>query len=159
MIHRCLVTASVLALLGTACSRGSAVGPAPSAQEFVRQVNATPTAVVSAAAAAFKDYGIPVATADEPGGKLLSVPMPLAGNWGPRPAADRVSCAAAGADTGASAAAPGGRMVLEIQAKESRGGSTVSLEGRSEGAGGCVLRSDFVNEMLEAIESRATASR
>jgi hypothetical protein len=49
--------------------------------------------------------------------------------------------------------------VLEIEAKESRGGSTVTLEGRSEGAGGCVLRTDFVNEMLDAIESRATASR
>ena len=158
MIQRHFMTASVLALLGTACGRGSAVGPAPSAQEFVRQVNATPAAVVIASAAAFKQYGIPVETADEPGGKLVSVPMPLAGTWGTRPAAERVSCAAAGADT-ATAAAPSGKLVLEIEAKESRGGSTVSLQGRSEGAGGCVLRTDFVSEMLDAIESRATATR
>ena len=41
-------------------------------------MNATPAAVVSASAAVFKDYGIPVATVDEPEGKLLSVPMSLA---------------------------------------------------------------------------------
>jgi hypothetical protein len=159
MILRHFVTASVLALLGTACGRGSSVGEAPSAQEFVRQVNATPAAVVSASAAVFKDYGIPVATVDEPEGKLLSVPMSLAGNWGTRPAADRVSCASAGADTGSTAAGPGGKLVLEVEAKESRGGSTFSLKQRSEGAVGCVLQNDFVGEMLDAIETRATARR
>jgi hypothetical protein len=158
MINRCFVRAGMLALLVMACSRGSAVGPAPSEQEFVRAVNATPAAVVIAAAAAFKQYGIPIATADEPGGKLMSVPMPLAGNWGTRPATERVSCTAAGADTLA-AIAPSGRLVLEIEAEESRGGSAVTLEGRSEEARGCVLRSDFVNELLDAIESGATARR
>jgi hypothetical protein len=158
MMQRHFVTVSALVLLGTACSRGSSVGPAPSAQEFVRQVNATPAAVVSASAAAFRQYGIPIATADEPGGKIVSVPMPLGGNWGTRPAAERVSCAAAGADT-ATAAAPSGKLLLEIEAKERRGGSTVTLEGRSEDAGGCVLRTEFVNELLDAIESRATTSR
>jgi hypothetical protein len=152
--------AMFLGAMAAACGRGRAttdtgVAPQP-AQQFTRAVTATSARTVQAAVAAFGDDGIPVATADEAGGFVQSVPLDLAAQWGKAPVEQRVNCV-----NGAAAA---GQIRLAVQVRSTATGSTLTLQSLPAGNGdehrvpsSCVLRSEFLSRLLDDIATRASA--
>ena len=136
--------AALLLVGAMACSRNSA-GTIPTTQQFTRQVDATPTRVITAASAVFGERGIGVATMDETKGDVVSVPLSSQGTWGNATPEERIDCPAA---------AVASTVRLRLRSKAERNGSVVSLEAERIGAG-CVLRSQFVTQLLDDIIARA----
>ncbi len=157
---------TTLAFTAAACGSGRATtdtgaapppAPAP-AQEFSRSVTATAARTVQAAVQVFGSLGVPVATADEAGGFVQSVPLDLAADWGGAPAAERVNCV--------NGAPPGGQLRLTVQVHSTATGSAVTLQSlpmtaakgddsRSATPSTCVLRSEFLTGVLDSIAARA----
>ncbi len=145
-------TVAALALVAVAACGGGRAGGLPTAQQFTRRVDATPSRVVSATLATFSRYGIPVQSADETKGEVHSVPMDLRANWGPTPPPDRVNCPGGASDTTTA------RVVFDVRAKPVDSGSTITLDARREGGSGqCVVRSTFITELLDAIANETRA--
>jgi hypothetical protein len=156
--------ATALAFTAAACGRGRATtdtgavpAPAP-AQEFTRAVAAMSARTVQAAVQVFGSLGVPVATADEAGGFVQSVPLDLAADWGGVPAAQRVNCV--------NGAPPGGQLRLTVQVHSTATGSAVTLQSlpltatkgganKSATPSTCVLRSEFLTSVLDSIATRA----
>jgi hypothetical protein len=153
VMTRCAAAVMALAALA-GCGRGSTA-----TQVFTRQVPATPAAIVGSAVTTFSNHGIPVAVADEPGGKVRTAPVNLRGSLASRSPDDRVACPApAGDTTGAADTAPV-TVTFQITVKPVPDGSIVSLDARRENTSSrCVVKSAFVAQLLEEITQGARRS-
>ena len=125
---------------------------APDTQTFTRNVDATPSRVVEATTAVFAERRIPVAITDQTNGKVESVPLDPAGDWGDVAADERVDCGAV------TAADPNARLVLRMNVKRDNDRSTLSLEAKRDGGQSCVLRGPFMTELMDAIVARVAAN-
>jgi hypothetical protein len=152
VLTRCAAAVMALALVG--CGRDSTP-----TQVFTRQVPATPAAIVGSAVTTFSNHGIPVAVADEPGGKVRTAPVNLRGSLPSGSPGNRLTCPApAGDTTGAADTAPV-TVTFEVKVKPVPDGSIVSLDARRENTSSrCVLKSGFVAHLLEEITQGARRS-
>ena len=151
-LERLALPVGLLAL--TACGSGifSSGSGRPSSQQFTREVSVVPGSLVQAAVATFGNYGIPIAEADEPGGRVRTIAVnlrSLASRFDEAP----LSCPR---NVGADAAV---RMRFDVRVRRTNNGSEISLQTEREGDSGCVVRSAFVSELLDEIASSARDPR
>lgn len=134
-------------------------GDSTTSQVFTRQVPATPAAIVGSAVTTFSNHGIPVAVADEPGGKVRTAPVNLRGSLASGSPDDRVACPALARDTAGAADTAPVTVTFEIKVKPVSDGSVVSLDAKRANAGsGCIVKSTFVAQLLEEITQGARRS-
>ena len=147
--------ALLLGLVGlTACGSGilGSGSGRPSSQQFTREVSVVPGNLVQAAVTTFGRYGIPVAEADEPGGRVRTIAVnlrSLAGRFDEAP----LSCPqSAASDTQA-------RFRFDVRVRRTNNGSEIALQTEREGDSGCVVRSAFVSDLLDEITIAARQPR
>jgi hypothetical protein len=138
----------------TACGSGifSSGSGRPSSQQFTREVAVVPANLVQAAMTTFGRYGIPVAEADEPGGRVRTIAVnlrSLTGRFREMP----LTCPQRTADNSAV------RMRFDVRVRRTNNGSAIELQTEREGDSGCVVRSAFVSELLDEIATVAREPR
>jgi hypothetical protein len=100
--------------------------------------------------AVFSERGITVATSDQTKGEVVSVPLDPNGQWGNVPPAERVSC------SGTEGNSPNARLILTVHVKsEKNDRSEVALDAKREGPQSCVLRGEFLTQLMDAIVAGA----
>lgn len=119
-----------------------------SSQQFTRTVETVPASLVKAAITTFSRYGIPIAEADEPGGRVRTMLVNL------RSLARRFDEAPLSCPEGTASEAAA-RFRFDIQVRRTDKGSTMSLETEREGDSACVVRSEFVSALLDEIANTA----
>ena len=149
---RPLLSLGLLAL--TACGSGifSSGSGRPSSQQFTREVSVVPGSLVQAAVTTFGRYGIPVAEADEPGGRVRTIAVnlrSLAGRFEEAP----LSCPQGTASDAAV------RIRFDVRVRRTDNGSEISLQTEREDDSGCVVRSAFVSDLLDEIANAAREPR
>ena len=149
---RPLLSLGLLAL--TACGSGifSSGSGRPSSQQFTREVSVVPGSLVQAAVTTFGRYGIPVAEADEPGGRVRTIAVnlrSLAGRFEEAP----LSCPQGTASDAAV------RIRFDVRVRRTDNGSEISLQTEREDDSGCVVRSAFVSDLLDEIANAARQPR
>ena len=149
---RPLLSLGLLAL--TACGSGifSSGSGRPSSQQFTREVSVMPGSLVQAAVTTFGRYGIPVAEADEPGGRVRTIAVnlrSLAGRFEEAP----LSCPQGTASDAAV------RIRFDVRVRRAENGSEILLQTEREGDSGCVVRSAFVSDLLDEIANAAREPR
>jgi hypothetical protein len=136
----------------TACGILGSGSGRPSSQQFTREVSVVPGSLVQAAVTTFSRYGIPVAEADEPGGRVRTIAVnlrSLAGRFDEAP----LSCPqGAASDTQA-------RFRFDVRVRRTNNGSEIALQTEREGDSGCVVRSAFVSDLLDEIANTAREPR
>ncbi len=129
-----------------ACGSGvvRSEGGRPASLQFTREVRAVPADLVQAAVSVFGRYGIPIAEADEPGGRLRTRPVNL------RAMARQFDEAPLSCPQGTPRDKP---VLVEFEANVRRTdrGSAMSLETERASDGGCVVRARFVVTLLDEI--------
>ena len=139
-----------LAMVAVAgCSSSRSATSVPDTQSLTRTVDATASRIVAATSAVFAERQISVASADETRGEVVSVPLDPNGQWGDVAPADRVTCPEAGAGD------PNARLVLKLRVKSENNRSVVGLEAKRDGGPSCVLRGNFLSQLLDAIVARS----
>ncbi len=120
----------------------------PSSQQFTRAVRAVPANLVQSAVTVFGRYGIPIAEADEPGGRVRTIPVNL------RAIARRFDEAPLSCPQGTprEAVVP---VTFDVQVRRTDSGSVLSIETQREGDNACVVRAAFVSTLLEEIAGAA----
>ena len=149
---RPLLSLGLLAV--TACGSGifSSGSGRPSSQQFTREVSVVPGSLVQAAVTTFGRYGIPVAEADEPGGRVRTIAVnlrSLAGRFEEAP----LSCPQGTASDAAV------RIRFDVRVRRTDNGSEISLQTEREDDSGCVVRSAFVSDLLDEIANAAREPR
>jgi hypothetical protein len=149
---RPLLSLGLLAV--TACGSGifSSGSGRPSSQQFTREVSVVPGSLVQAAVTTFGRYGIPVAEADEPGGRVRTIAVnlrSLAGRFEEAP----LSCPQGTASDAAV------RIRFDVRVRRTDNGSEISLQTEREDDSGCVVRSAFVANLLDEIANAARQPR
>lgn len=150
-MRRTVLRCPILVLALAACGGSGAVGSGsaqPTSQQFTRDVGTVPGALVKAAVRTFDRYGIPILEANEPNGRVRTVPVDLralARQFDEAP----VTCPPGIArDTRA-------LFRFEVKIKRTDRGSSLALESEPEGKSGCVMRAAFVSSLLDEIASGA----
>ncbi|MGH7517531.1 MAG: hypothetical protein ACREOC_08685 [Gemmatimonadales bacterium] len=123
----------------------------PSSQQFTREVEAVPASLVKAAITTFGRYGIPIAEADEPGGRVRTMLVNL------RSLARRFDEAPLSCPEG-TPRETAARFRFDVQVRRTDNGSAMSLETEREGDSACVVRSAFVSALLDEIANTAGGS-
>ncbi|MGH7632030.1 MAG: hypothetical protein ACREOF_22060 [Gemmatimonadales bacterium] len=132
-----------------ACGSGVVSGSGrPSAQQFTREVRAVPARLVQAAVTTFGRYGIPIAEADEPGGRVRTMPANL------RALARRFDEAPLSCPQG-TPRATSVPVRFDVRVRRTNDGSALSIETQREGDSGCVVRAAFVSTLLDEIARAA----
>jgi hypothetical protein len=148
MRHAGSMAASML--LMAACGSGvvSSGSGRPAAQQFTREVSAVPTELVKAAVKVFGRYGIPIAESDEPDGRMRTAGVNL------RSLARRFDEAplACAQDTPRDADA---QVTFDLRVRRTDNGSAMTLETKRAGKADCVVRSQFVQALLDEIAAAA----
>jgi hypothetical protein len=152
MVRPVELSLGLLAL--TACGSGifSSGSGRPSSQQFTREVAVVPANLVQAAMTTFGRYGIPVAEADEPGGRVRTIAVnlrSLTGRFREMP----LTCPQRTADNSAV------RIPFDVRVRRTNKGSAIVLQTEREGDSGCVVRSAFVSELLDEIATVAREPR
>jgi hypothetical protein len=139
-----------VAMLLAACGSGvvASGGGRPSAQQFTREVNAVPAELVRSAAKVFGRYGIPIAEADEPEGRMRTTPVNL------RSMARRFDEAPLSCAQGTPREADV-QVTLELRVRRTDDGSAMTLETKRSGKADCVVRAQFVLSLLDEIAAAA----
>ncbi|HET8625255.1 MAG TPA: hypothetical protein VFM14_16970 [Gemmatimonadales bacterium] len=140
----------VAMLLLAACGSGvvASGGGRPGSQEFTREVRAVPTELVKAAVAVFGRYGIPIAEADEPAGRLRTVAVDL------RSIARRFDEAPLSCAQGTQRDA-NSRVMFDLKVRRTDDGSAMTMETKRDGKADCVVRAQFVGSLLDEIAATA----
>ena len=141
-------------LVLTGCGSGifSSGSGRPSSQQFTREVAVVPANLVQAAVTTFGRYGIPIAEADEPGGRVRTIAVNLRSLTG-RFREVPLTCPQRTADNTAV------RMRFDVRVRRTNNGSAIELQTEREGDSGCVVRSGFVSELLDEIANVAREPR
>jgi hypothetical protein len=115
-------------------------------------VSVVPGSLIQAAVTTFGRYGIPVAEADEPGGRVRTIAVnlrSLAGRFEEAP----LSCPQGMASDAAV------RIRFDVRVRRTDNGSEISLQTEREDDSGCVVRSAFVSDLLDEIANAAREPR
>jgi len=137
------------AALAACGSRGVTSGSGqPSSQRFTREVGTVPGALVKAAVRTFDRYGIPILEANEPDGRVRTVPVDL------RALARRFDEAPVTCPQGM---ARDTRALFRFEVKIRRvdKGSELAIESQPDGKSGCIMRAAFVSALLDEIARSA----
>jgi hypothetical protein len=148
-MRRLLPSPLALLLLAACGSRVADSGTGqPSSQQFTREVGTVPGTLVKAAVRTFDRYGIPILEANEPDGRVRTVPVDL------RALARRFDEAPVTCPQGT----PRETRALfrfEVKIKRVDKGSELALQSAPEGKSGCIMRAAFVSALLDEIARSA----
>ena len=152
MVRPVELALGLLALTGCGSGIFSSGSGRPSSQQFTREVAVVPANLVQAAMTTFGRYGIPIAEADEPGGRVRTIAVNLRSLTG-RFREVPLTCPQRTADNTAV------RMRFDVRVRRTNNGSAIELQTEREGDSGCVVRSGFVSELLDEIANVAREPR